>query len=140
MKADELKTVIVMLKTLKTLSAKSGKNTAVLSVNIDSFNFVIDEAIKALEQQIKQEVYMATGMLPIEELKHLEEQTKKARLQLISAEQEPCEDCISRQAVLEAFWKLDIEIRPSAIDVITDMIKLMPPATPQPKMESEEEE
>ncbi len=78
MKADELKTVIVMLKTLKTLSAKSGKNTAVLSVNIDSFNFVIDEAIKALEQQIKQEVYVATGMLPIEELKHLEEQMKKS--------------------------------------------------------------
>lgn len=79
MKADELKTVITMLKTLKTLSAKSGKNTVVLSVNIDSFNFVIDEAIKALEQQIKQEVYVATGMLSVDELKHLEEQLKKQR-------------------------------------------------------------
>lgn len=48
---------------------------------------------------------------------------------------ESCDDCISRQAVLEAFWNLDVELRPSAINAITDMIKSMPSVTPQPKME-----
>ena len=46
----------------------------------------------------------------------------------------PCEDCISRQAVLDAFWKLDIELRPNAIDAILNMVNDMPPVTPAPKM------
>ena len=45
--------VITMLKALKEQSLKSCKDTAILDVNIDSFNFVIDEAIKALEQELK---------------------------------------------------------------------------------------
>lgn len=47
-KEEEL---IIMLKTLKEQALKSCKDTAVIDVNIDSFNFVIDEVIKALEQQ-----------------------------------------------------------------------------------------
>jgi DNA-directed RNA polymerase subunit RPC12/RpoP len=45
-----------------------------------------------------------------------------------------CEDAISRQAVLDAFWKLDVEIRPSAIDAITKMINDISPVTPQQKV------
>ena len=44
------------------------------------------------------------------------------------------EDCIRRQEVLDAFWKLDVEIRPSAIDVITKMINDIPSVTPQQKV------
>jgi len=40
------------------------------------------------------------------------------------------EDCISRQAIIDAFWKLDIELRPSAIDTIINMIKSMSPIVP----------
>lgn len=46
--AEEL---IIMLKILKEQALKSCKDTAVIDVNIDSFKFVIDEAIEALEQQ-----------------------------------------------------------------------------------------
>ena len=40
-------------------------------------------------------------------------------------------DLINRQDAIEAFWKLDIELRPSAIDVITDMLKTIPSAEPE---------
>lgn len=52
-------------------------------------------------------------------------------------EQQTCDDCISRQAVLEAFWNLNVELRPSAINAITDMIKSIPSVTSQPKIEKE---
>ena len=42
---------IEMLKTLKEQARNSGANTFVWDINIDSFNFVIDMAIKALEQE-----------------------------------------------------------------------------------------
>lgn len=46
---------------------------------------------------------------------------------------EPCEDCVSREAVLDAFWKLDVELRPSAIDAIINMVNSLPPVTPKPR-------
>lgn len=39
-------------------------------------------------------------------------------------------DLIDRQEAIEAFWKLNIELRPSAIDAITDMLKTLPSAEP----------
>ena len=42
---------IAMLKMLKEQALKSHNDTAVLEVKIGSFNFVLDEAIKALEQE-----------------------------------------------------------------------------------------
>lgn len=41
--------IIEMLKILKERSFKSHNDTAVLEVKIDSFNFVLDKAIKKLE-------------------------------------------------------------------------------------------
>lgn len=36
-------------------------------------------------------------------------------------------DTISRKAVVDGFWNLDIELRPSAIDKILRMIDSIPP-------------
>jgi len=41
-------------------------------------------------------------------------------------------DAISRQAVLDAFWKLDVELSPTAIWTIQNMVKDVPSVTPQP--------
>ena len=38
---------------------------------------------------------------------------------------------INREAAIEAFWKLDVEIRPSVIDAIIKMLKQLPPAQPE---------
>ena len=60
--------------------------------------------------------------------------TDKDAVEIIKAlEQEPCEDAISRQELLDAFWKLDIELRPNAIDSILNMINDISPVTPRPK-------
>ena len=37
-------------------------------------------------------------------------------------------DCISRQAAIDSFFELDVEIRPSVINAIIDMIRTLPPA------------
>lgn len=49
------KETIAMLRTLKAQAVESHNDTAVLEVKIDSFNFVLDEAIEALKQQEKSE-------------------------------------------------------------------------------------
>ena len=36
------------------------------------------------------------------------------------------DDLISRQAAIDAFWKLEAELRPSAIDAVLDMFKNLP--------------
>ena len=43
-----------------------------------------------------------------------------------------CGDAISRQAVLDAFWKLNVELSPTAIWTIQNMVKDVPSVTPQP--------
>lgn len=40
-------------------------------------------------------------------------------------------DCISRQAAIEAFWRLSISIRPSVFEAITDMLKTLPSVQPE---------
>lgn len=40
-------------------------------------------------------------------------------------------DLISRQAAIDAFWKLEAELRPSAIDAVLDMLKNLPAAEPE---------
>lgn len=40
---------------------------------------------------------------------------------------------INKQAAIEEFWKLDIEVRPSVIDAITNMLKTLPSAEPERK-------
>lgn len=42
-----------------------------------------------------------------------------------------CGDAISRQAVLDAFWKLNVELSPTAIWTIQNMVKDVPSVTPQ---------
>ena len=40
-------------------------------------------------------------------------------------------DLIERQAAIDAFWKLEAELRPSAIDAVLDMLKYLPSAQPE---------
>ncbi len=44
-------------------------------------------------------------------------------------------DCISRQAAIDAFWKLDIETRPSWIDAVMTMLKQLPSAEQKKRTE-----
>lgn len=53
-------------------------------------------------------------------------------LKELKAYREQSGDAISRQAVLDAFWKLNVELRPNAIDAILNMVNTMPSVTPQP--------
>lgn len=46
------------------------------------------------------------------------------------SEEDATFDCISRQAAIDAFWKLDVELRPSAMDAVVDMLKSLPTAEP----------
>ncbi len=36
------------------------------------------------------------------------------------------DDLISRKAAIDAFWKLEAELRPSAVDAVLDMLKNLP--------------
>ncbi len=71
----------------------------------------------------------------------------KKELEALALEQEPCEDAISRQAVLDGIAKLKKSpwfnddtngaklIRKEAVEITEDLcIKSLPPVTPQPKM------
>lgn len=40
-------------------------------------------------------------------------------------------DTIYRQQALDEFWKLEIEIRPSVIDAVINMLKTLPSAQPE---------
>ena len=42
-------------------------------------------------------------------------------------------DLIERQVAIDAFWKLDAELRPSTIDAVLDMLKSLPSAQPERK-------
>ena len=44
-----------------------------------------------------------------------------------------CEDAISRQAMIDAFWKLNVELRPNAIDAILNMVNDLPSVAPKQK-------
>ena len=48
------------------------------------------------------------------------------------------DDLISRQAAIDAFWKLEVELRPSAIDAVLDMLKNLPSV--QPKLSNNSKE
>lgn len=50
-----------------------------------------------------------------------------------ATEQEPCEDCISRQAVIDAMFGLCDDGENPHIDAIADTIERIPSVTPQPK-------
>lgn len=90
----------------------------------------IDMAIEALEQKPKtiQEIQAESEKYQKAFEDGYEQGYAQARFDY---EQEPCEDAISRKAVLDAFWKLDVELRPSAIDAILNMVNELPSVKPQ---------
>jgi hypothetical protein len=48
-------------------------------------------------------------------------------------------DCVDRQEAIDAFWKLEAELRPSAIDAVLDMLKNLPSVQPEDWMERNKE-
>lgn len=51
MTREESNELIDMLTIIKGQAIKSNNDTAIINIKIDSFNFVVDKAIKALEQE-----------------------------------------------------------------------------------------
>lgn len=54
-----------------------------------------------------------------------------------SAQNIPKGDLVSRKGAIDAFWQLDVEICPSAIDAITNMLKSLPPVKPETTADAE---
>lgn len=85
------------------------------------FADALDVAIKALEQ----EPYVVnTKDLSDDEIKKFEEVMKNVRVQVI--QQEPCDDCISRQAVLDLIADYDL-----SMGQVVRGIHALPSVTPQ---------
>lgn len=106
----------------------------------DAQAIAIDMAIKALEK----EPCITMRDLSDKELKHFAEEMKKVRPQVI--EQEPCDDCISREAAIDAIYKKHIggkdAIKNASINDLyadglaeaVDAVWELPSVTSQPKM------
>ena len=88
------------------------------------------EWLRELKQLKEQEFYVTTRELSDDELKHLVEQMEKARWQLVPVKQEPCEDAISRQAVLRLVEQYPSIIGSRCVGLMAD-IKHLPSVTPQ---------
>lgn len=108
------KEIIEMLKVLKEQALKSHNDTAIIDVKKDSFIYVMNVTINSLE---------------IDE-----------RYELEYEQIEPCEDAISRQAVLDATVKINSiwnKITNSKGENLEEIILQLPPVNPQePKTET----
>lgn len=67
------------------------------------------------------------------EFKALPDHIEALEMVIQFIEQNSCSDCISRQEVLDSFWKLNVELRPSTIDAILNMVNGILPVNPQQK-------
>ena len=85
-----------------------------------------EEAIKKIKKVIEESVIFEDELeafdIAIKALEHPEKNVVAVV---------PCGDAISRQAVLDAFWKLNVELSPTAIWTIQNMVKDVPSVTPQ---------
>ena len=68
MTREESKELIDMLTIIKGQAIKSNNDTAIINIKIDSFNFVVDKAIKAIEQEPK--IYINGDMSANNTIKH----------------------------------------------------------------------
>ena len=82
------KEIVEMLKLLKEQAMKSSNDTAIIDVKKDSFDFVMDSAIKALKQEQQSE-----WERDHEVLKAYADGQESVK---------PCKDAISRQAVIDS--------------------------------------
>lgn len=92
-------------------------------------NTALDMAIEALEQEYSRSAEITQYRHDCEKLMEENERLKK------TLEQQPCEDCISRQAAIDAFERfihqLGIEDEPYNYGEIALSAKNVPPVTPQ---------
>lgn len=138
--ADNRET-IAMLKMLKEQALKSHNDTAVLEVKIDSFNFVLDEAIKALEQELctdavnRQAVLETIDVCNSDGLKGIfcsydDGERFKAYIKdlpPVTPKQQPCEDAISRKDMLAIFRQSN------SLSQAWNGFEKLPPVTPKEK-------
>ena len=90
---------------------------------------ILGKAIKALEQEtVSKEVYDHEYSL------RKEFEIKIDKLQRRLEEQKPCEDVISRQAVLDIDFKRIILTTAKPSETIEQKVKSLPPVNPQPKI------
>lgn len=123
---------IEMLKMLKEQALKSHNDTAVLEVKIDSLNFVLDEAIKALKQEPCEDWYdVPSDEMTLEQAKQAVKDLRKKLAEYL--EQKPCEDCISRQAVLDINEHHHGQMPNHVNHEIWKEIKALPSVTPKEK-------
>lgn len=124
----DLKEALKEVDMLRKIYLKQRKVSVECEKRYASLSFAINE----LEQQPitwivgKDNCQVAVKNMPIEKM-------QKICAIIGEEDQQSCEDCVSREAVVDAFWKLDIELRPNAIDAILNMVKELPSETPTRK-------
>lgn len=129
--------IIEMLKVLKEQALKSHNDTAVLGVKIASFNFVLDEAIKSLEQQPCEDWHgVPSDEMTLEQARQAVKDLRKMLPEYL--EQNPYEDVVSRRAVLDTLDKMDKALDTdrtveSYKELLTECYKVLPPVTPKEK-------
>lgn len=124
----DLKEALKEVDTFRKIYSKQRKVSVEYEKRYASLSFAINE----LEQQPitwivgKDNCQVAVKNMPIDKM-------QKICAIIGEEDQQSCEDCVSREAVVDAFWKLDIELRPNAIDAILNMVKELPSETPTRK-------
>ena len=91
---------------------------------LNEYQAATDMAIEALEQEPCDKY--------IKEIDHLRKYISKLETKIV--EQEPCEDCISRQAVLDINFKRIIFATTKPVEMIEQKVKALPSITPQLKI------
>ena len=97
-------------------------------------NEALDMAIKALEQEPCNDWYdVPSDEMTLEQARQAVKDLRKKLAEYL--EQEPCEDCISREAVLDYIEGSEAELgHSSENELVCQDIKEFPPVTPQPKI------
>ena len=88
-------------------------------------------SIKKFVRDLEQEPYVTMRDLSDEEIKHFAEEMKKVRVQVV--EQRPCEDAVSRQAVLDMAEDMTDQFGNKHRVVTEGLISMLPPVTPTRK-------
>ena len=105
------KELIEMLKIIKEQAIKSNNDTAIIDVKIDSFNFVIGETIKALEQDIVPfgfELYQAGLMeMPKEMIEVLDKIRAEIEEQVLESLSDGGDDWFTAEKVNECLEIID---------------------------------
>lgn len=109
---------------------KDAHNTEQLPINYGTICTITANGWKLIEElkALEQEPCVTIKNLSDEEIKHFAEEMKKARLQVI--QQEHCEDCVSRESMLEYQQYLHGKMSNEENHKLWEFIKALPSVTP----------